>query len=131
MTTSFSDLELFRALREQNPSALTKLYNSQEVMGLMAYAAPKMTPPPHLLDKILEAAKVSSSVSPIKHKKQIFWRKMAVIIAAIAALGLVIDNYLLRQRLAFVEAKVHTLEEVETRGFAMKGTNVSNNKQLP
>lgn len=28
MTTSFSDLELFRALKEQNPSALTKLYNS-------------------------------------------------------------------------------------------------------
>lgn len=120
----------FEDYLQADPEIFQQLEQLQEVMGLMAYAAPKMTPPPHLLNNILEAAKVSSSVAPVKHQKQIFWRKLAVIVAAIAALGLVIDNYLLRQRLAFIEATVHTLKEAETRGFAMKGINVSNSNNI-
>lgn len=109
-----------------NPDLSQQLEKLEEVMGLMAYSVPEINPPDYLLDKILEQVQVSSPAVTIKPKKQIFWRKIAIIAGAIATLGLAIDNYLLRQKLNFLEASVGTLQEFETRGFAMKETNVSN-----
>jgi anti-sigma-K factor RskA len=115
-TTEFEDY------LHENPQISQQLGELQELMGLMAYAPPRMTAPPHLLDKILEATKASAPPPRVVNWTRIPWRRIAAIAVAISVLVLGIDNYLLRRKLAFIEATVDTLQDLETRGFALKGT---------
>lgn len=124
---SATEIVEFEDYLRKNPQLSQRLEELQELMGLIAYAPPTIKAPSHLLDTILEKAQVQSMPLEAVRQHGFPWQRIAAIGAVIAVLILGIDNYLLRQRLTLMEATIDTIQESETRGFALKGTkNVSN-----
>lgn len=141
-TLSSEELKAFEHLLQENPSLSLEVDRQQELIGLLAHSAPRMTAPQQLRAKVLAIAadQPVSNVStplgtpslrshivgkPLRFSSQT-WGKIAAIAAGLLVLGLGIDNYVLRQKLASVQSEIAQHHASEISLFALKGTKVSN-----
>lgn len=104
-----------------NPALADEVQQLQEVMGLMAHAAPQSPAPAHLRRKVMsvvQPSRVKLQVVSLSHWN---WGKIAAGVAALLILGLGVQNHLLLQRL--VKNQEH--EEQTTFSFTLKGLSVA------
>jgi anti-sigma-K factor RskA len=113
----------FERCLQENPELITRIGQLQEVMGLMAQVPPRIPAPAHLKAKIMGAVQSSMAESPRSIRlPKIGWGNVAIAAIALATLGLGLDNYYLRQKLASIEMKHNSYQEAETYLFDLKGT---------
>jgi Anti-sigma-K factor rskA len=139
-TLSPEEVREFEQLLQENPALTSKMTELQELMGLVAYAAPQVSAPKHLRSKVLEAAQnpfpataapqVEQIKQPLPKQKPAFpWNIAAIAAASVLVLFLGVDNYHLRQRLALMQTKLVTLQQREQKAdradFALRGTPVA------
>jgi anti-sigma-K factor RskA len=138
-TLSPEEVREFERLLQENPALTSKMTELQELMGLVAYAAPQVSAPKQLRSKVLEAAQnlspateaeqVEQIKQPLPQQKLAFpWNIAAVAAASVSVLFLGVDNYHLRQRLALMQTKL-VIQQQEQRAdradFALRGTPVA------
>jgi anti-sigma-K factor RskA len=136
-TLSSKEVREFEQLLQENPALAAKMTELQELMGLVAYAAPQVSVPKHLRSKVLEAAQNPSPATAVEHIKQPLpkqkpafpWSIATIAAASVLVLFLGVDNYHLRQRLALMQTKLVTLQQQEQKAdradFALRGTPVA------
>jgi hypothetical protein len=116
-------------LMQENSALREELKGLEEVMGILAYDAPVMQPPAHLRDRLLQAAKISTSeVSSTEIVKTPShpWRNIITILAILSTLILAIDNLRLRQQFSIaqkqeLERVASLLQQPKSRLVALTG----------
>lgn len=112
-TLSAEEAEDFERYLHHHPELAAPMRELEELMGLMASAAPPVSAPTRLRSKILAIAQPSPAIAlwrlPIRH-----WSRVATVAAALLLLALGIDNYLLRRKLALREQAIIALEKSES-----------------
>jgi hypothetical protein len=116
-------------LMQENSALREELKGLEEVMGILAYDVPVMQPPAHLRDRILQAAKISTSeVSSTETVKTLShpWRNIITILAILSTLILAIDNLRLRQQFSIaqkqeLERVASLLQQPKSRLVALTG----------
>jgi anti-sigma-K factor RskA len=128
-----------------NPDLRQKVDALQEVMGLMAGSA-RMTAPPHLRSRILAIPHTpmlkqtpleqppqlghhpQSDQHPIKGQRRSGAQRIGAAIAALLLVTLGVNNYLLYQRLTFLEAEVAEHQASESNyTFELKSQKAGSN----
>jgi len=129
--------EFNRHLRE-NPHLMAQVEYLRETLNALPYALPDIEPPPHLREEILETI-LESPIQPIRQGSRLPWGRVFAGVAALIALTLGINNYLLRQELRTALASnqrlreelqavknqnniVNVLQQPYTRVFSLLGT---------
>ena len=107
---SSEEAEEMRQLLAEHPELNTQVDRLQEVLQLMPYALPEVTPPQHLRSAILEAAAAKGSNA--EPAKRVPWRQIAGGIAAVLVLALGLDDYRSRQQLGIIQAQVAQQKDV-------------------
>ncbi len=144
------EAEEFQQLLKVHPELNKEVNHLQEVLGMMPYSLPDIAPPPRLRDAILQAtdtqatdtngeiqiATKNTSISwlPITDNFVNWycgcWRKIAAGAVAFLLVGLVIDNYLLRQKLYAQTSQqkdvITILKNPSTRLVSLKGMDQAN-----
>jgi anti-sigma-K factor RskA len=108
----------------ENIALREEIQQLQAIMATIAQEVPPITPPPHLKDRVLQAAakKFEQQTS-----KSFFRRNALALIAILVGIGLAIDNLRLRQQINFAQkeelAKVASLlQSRNTRLVSLTGT---------
>lgn len=115
------EAEEFKQLLAEKPELSQQVHQLEEVLGLLPYALPEISPPQHLRSAIVEA--VHGPVNPRVVQKQFVlpWSKIIASIAAIVSLALGIDSYRLRQELSSAKGVLKVLEGHDTHLYSVKG----------
>jgi anti-sigma-K factor RskA len=138
-TLSPEEVRAFEQLLQENPALTSKMTELQELMGLVAYAAPQVSVPKHLRSKVLEAAQnpfpatavteTEQIKQPLPKQKPAFpWSIATIAAASVLVLFLGVDNYHLRQRLALMQTKLviqQQEQKADRADFALRGTSVA------
>jgi anti-sigma factor RsiW len=136
------EAEVFNRLLADNPHLTAQVQHLQETLNVLPYALPDVEPPLHLRQAILEATG-ESNLQPVRQRSRLPWGRVAAGIAALIALTLGVNNYLLRQELRTAIASnerlreelqaaknqgnvVSVLQQPYTRVFSLQGTEQAN-----
>lgn len=137
------EAEEFHRLLRENPPLIARVQQLQETLNVLPYALRDVEPPPHLREIILEATITESNIQPIRQRFSLSWGRVVAGVAALIALTLGINNYLLRQELRTTIANnerlreelqaaknqsnvVNVLQQPYTRVFSLLGTDQAN-----
>lgn len=114
----------FERYLQADPSLTAQMKQLKEVMGLIGRAPPLVAAPAELKTRIIKAAQAQVSIFERLRRTlpALKWRRIAAIALALVALGVAIDNYQLRQKLALLEMSGSKVEESELYVFNLKGT---------
>jgi anti-sigma-K factor RskA len=93
------EAKLFEQLLRENPNLMAEVKRLQETLDVLPYALPEVEPPPRLREAILEATSLEIKRNPLRQLSRLPWRKVLASLAALLAIALGVDNYLLRQEL--------------------------------
>ncbi len=107
---SSEEAEELRQLLAEPPELSTQVHRLQEVLQLMPYALPEVTPPQHLRSAIVAAAAVKGSNA--MPASRLPWSQIAGGIAAVLVLALGLDDYRSRQQLGTIQAQVAQQKDV-------------------
>jgi anti-sigma-K factor RskA len=134
-TLSPGEVEEFEQILQENPEIISKMTELRELMGLVAYAPPRVSAPQHLRSKALEVTRSPLSAPAAMPTEQIkqpllkptfVWSRVAMAVASVLVLFLGADNYRLHQRLALMQTKLIIFQEQEQKrdraDFALRGT---------
>lgn len=113
-TLSTEEAEEFEQYLHHHPELAAPMRELEELMGLMASAAPPVSAPTRLRSKILAIAQPSPAIAPLWQLPIRHWSRVATVAAALLLLALGIDNYLLRRKLASREQVIIALEKSES-----------------
>ncbi len=119
----------FERYLQADPSLTTKMKQLEEVIGLIGRTPPLVAAPAELKNRIIKAAQAQVGIFerlrltlPAIKLPAIKWRRIAAIALALVAVGVAIDNYQLRQKLALQKMSGSKVEESELYVFHLKGT---------
>lgn len=129
---SSEEAEEFRQLLADYPEVAIEVQRLQEVLGVMPYALPEVSPPPSLRQSLLETfsaeiqAATTSEPRPASKKPNAgFWRQLkgsprrwSSILGGAAALlvvALALENYQIRLQVTRMQAKVSTMQDKVAR----------------
>lgn len=129
---SSEEAEEFRQLLADSPEVAIEVQRLQEVLGVMPYALPEVSPPPSLRQSLLETfsadlqATTTSEPEPASRKSNVvFWRRLkgsprrwSSILGGAAALlvvALALENYQIRLQVSRMQAKVSTMQDKVAR----------------
>lgn len=115
------EAEEFSKLLTENPEIIQEVNRLQEVLGLLPYALPQVSPPHHLRSAIVEAVNTPGKTNPIRKLPTPAWSKVVGSVAAVFALALGINNYSLRQELKNNNDVITVMRQPETHLFSIKG----------
>lgn len=115
------EAEEFRKLLTENPEIIQEVNRLQEVLGLLPYALPQISPPQHLRSAIVEAVNTPLKTNPIRKLPTIGWSKVVGSVVAVFALALGTNNYSLRQELETTKDVITVMQQPETHLFSIKG----------
>lgn len=118
------ETEEFNRLLAEYPDLMREVDKLQETLELLPYALPQVAAPQYLRSTILDA------IAPRLSKPQqrfLSWGKVLATIAAISAISLSIDNYLLRRELTAFRDAIAVIQHPETHLFSVKGQNEAAN----
>ncbi len=115
------EAEEFRKLLIKNPELIQEVNRLQEVLGLLPYALPQVSPPQHLRSAIVEAVKTPVKTNPIRKLPTPGWGRVVSSVVAVFALALGINNYILRQELKNTKDVITVMQHPETHLFSIKG----------
>jgi anti-sigma factor RsiW len=140
---SSDEIARVQQMLSEHPDLIAEVDRLQEALALMPYALPEHDPPAHLRDSLLTAAaaerplrQLPTDVPEEAGRRSNRWWGWAGLIAAVALLGLGIDNLRLRQvvaersrsdiaalqqELASSQAIVAALQSPEARLYALEG----------
>lgn len=129
---SSDEAEELQGLLVEYPEANQELNSLQEVLELMPYSLPEVTPPPRLRQSILKQVDVEIKRESPRKQFSFPWYKMAGSIAAVLVLALGWDNYYLRQNLTAVQTEVARQKDViamlqnpDTHLVSLKGMDMA------
>lgn len=129
---SSEEAEELQRLLAKHPEQTQQLNSLQEVLELMPYALPEVTPPQHLRQSILESAHIEIQRESKRKQFSLPWREVVGSLAALLVLALGWDNYNLRQNLSAVETEVARQKDViamlqnpETHLVSLKGMDMA------
>jgi anti-sigma-K factor RskA len=110
------EAEQLMQLLAERPELRTEVHRLQEVLELMPYALPEVTPPQSLRSAIIEAAttEIERDATPTTSFNLTWraWGKITGSLAALLVLVLGIDNYRLRQQIETLQAQTATQKDV-------------------
>lgn len=115
------EAEVFKQLLAEKPELMQEVNQLQEVLGLLPYSLPEITPPPRLRSAIVEAAYAPVKAASVGKQFVLPWSKIIGSVAAIFALGFGIDNYQLRQELGNTKEIMAVLQGSDPHLFPVKG----------
>lgn len=113
-TLPAEEAEEFERYLHRHPELNETLRELEELMGLVASAAPQVRAPTHLRSKILEIAPPVLEIDRTWHFSFPHWKSIAAVAAALLLLALGIDNFLLRRKLALREQAIIALQQSES-----------------
>ena len=104
--------ELAQLLKE-HPELNTEVNRLHEVLELMPYALPEVTPPQHLREDILKVTATDSiKCFSTPQRSRLPWKKIAGSVAALLILTLGLDYYRIKQQLSTVQTQVARQKDV-------------------
>lgn len=115
------EAEEFKQLLAEKPELIQEVNQLQEVLGLLPYALPEITPPQHLRSAIVGAVHGPVNTKVARNQFVLPWSKIIASVAAIFTLALGIDSYRLRQELSSAKDILTVLEGRDTHLFSVKG----------
>lgn len=115
------EAEEFSKLLTENPEIIQEVNRLQEVLGLLPYALPQVSPLHHLRSAIVEAVNTPVKTNPIRKLPTLGWSKVVGSVVAVFALALGINNYSLRQELKNNQDVIAVMRQPETHLFSIKG----------
>lgn len=126
------EAEELQRLLAQHPEQTKELNCLQEVLELMPYALPEVTPPPSLRQSILASFPLDIPQESTRQQFSLPWRQLAGSMAALLVLALAWDNYHLRQNLSAMQAEVARQKDVivmlqnpDTHLVSLKGMDMA------
>lgn len=115
------EAEEFSKLLTEKPEIIQEVNRLQEVLGLLPYALPQVSPPYYLRSAIVEAVNTPVKTNPIRKLPTPGWSKFVGSLVAVFALALGINNYSLRQELETTKDVITVMQQPESHLFFIKG----------
>lgn len=115
------EAEEFKQLLAEQPELFQQVNQLQEVLGLLPYALPEITPPQHLRSAIVEAVHNPVNTKVARKQFSLPWNKIIASVAAMLTLALGIDSYRLRQELSSAKEVLTVLQGRDPHLYFVKG----------
>lgn len=112
------EAEEFNRLLAAHPNLMREVDRLQETLELLPYGLSQATAPQHLRTKILDAVELPTLSKPLQ---RFSWGKVVAMVAAISAIALSIENYVLRRELVVFQDAIAVLQNSETHLFMVSG----------